>query len=153
MLCRYLSFEKFMDMLLHNRIFFSKTINFSDKFEFKPSLLMRANNNLPDIFHQQIHSNNTFQKVLDSESTKYVLCLRDESENNEMLLMWDMYTNKSPFAVKVVFNKEKLISQVTDFFKNKKNCHLVHKKCVYDNSDYNHDNEDLLFRKDINYSF
>jgi hypothetical protein len=150
MLCRYLTFEKFMDMLIHNRLFFSKRSNFSDKFEFCPSLMLRSTNiNSFDDMHKKLHLNNEAMKNINNE---YILCMRDESDNNEMLLMWDMYTEKSPFAIKVTFNKLKLIQAINEFFTNKK-CSINHQKCLYNNDDCNLKNNDIYFRKDINYSF
>ncbi|MES2614703.1 MAG: hypothetical protein V4591_04735 [Bdellovibrionota bacterium] len=90
-----------------------------------------------------------------SKNNKFVLCMRNEglsARDGESLLMWDMYTQKSNSAVKISFDKEKITQYLKSVF-DKISCSLIDKNVQYDNSDLQPDTGDLLFRKDVNFSF
>lgn len=153
-LCRYLTIDKLLDLLINKRVYFSSINNFSDKQELYSSLLTRSESIRSfDDLHKGVHENNQ-NKQQDNKKNMFLLCCRNENPNvlakSEFLLMWDMYTNKSDLAVKVAFNKEKLITYFESIFKIG-NIDFCHKNVLYNNSDLK--SEERLFRKDINYSF
>lgn len=106
-----------------------------------------------DDLHRGLHKNNQ-SKTSNSLNRTFALCCRKEDPSDiskgELLLMWDMYTNKSDLAVKIAFNKDNLIQYFESIFK-AGNMKLSYNEVEYSNTDQRV--EKRFFRKDINYSF